>query len=151
MVAKLLRRADTTIEVEIAANRGSAQPAEAERLAKREVALAEGRARASELDGQGEAAKIAQVGHAEADVSRQKVEAFTDPRPYALNLVAAKLADSKQPLVPERVVLLGGDGKSAAETGLFQTLMQVLATWQAMNPHEQSGPRPVDPPADIAA
>ena len=120
---------DTSIEIEIAGNRGSAQLAEAERLAKREIALAEGRARASELDGQGEAAKIAQIGRAEADVSRQKIEAFTDPRLYALNLIAQHLAHSEQPLVPERVVTLGGDGKGA-DAGLFQHIMQVLMTWQ---------------------
>ena len=100
----------TQVEIEIAGNRGSAQLAEAAQLAKREVALAEGRARATELEGQGEASKIAQVGQAEADVSRQKVEAFTDPRLYAINLVAQQLAHSEQPLVPERLVVFGGNG-----------------------------------------
>lgn len=122
----------TRVEVEIAGNRGAAQLAEAERLAKRDIALAEGRARATELEGQGEAAKIAQIGQAEANVSRQKVEAFTDPRLYALSIVSQQLAHSEQPLVPERVVLFGqgGDGKTPAETGLFQSIMQVLTTWQ---------------------
>ena len=123
----------TRVEIEIAGNRGSAQLAEAERLAKRDIAQAEGRARATELEGQGEAARIAQVGEAEANVSRQKVAAFTDPRLYALNLVAGQLANSQQPLVPERVVLFGGgpgDGKSTAEVGLFQSILQVLTTWE---------------------
>lgn len=136
----------TKVEIEIAANRGAAQLAEAERLAKREVTLAEGRARATELEGQGEAAKVAQVGQAEADVSRQKVEAFTDPRLYAINLVAQQLAHSEQPLVPERVVLLGenGNGK-AAEVGLFQSILQVLTTWQEMKTDpEPPKPTPVD-------
>ena len=124
----------TRVEIEIAGNRGSAQLAEAERLAKRDIALAEGRARSTELEGQGEAAKIAQVGQAEANVSRQKVEAFTDPRLYALSLVAQQLVHSEQPLVPERVVLFGGqgaDGKGGGgETGIFQSILQVLTTWQ---------------------
>jgi uncharacterized membrane protein YqiK len=133
---------ETRIEIEIAANRGAAQLAEAERLAKREVALAEGRSQAAQLGGQGEAAKIAQIGQAEADVSRQKVEAFTDPRLYALNLVAQQLAHSEQPLVPERVVLLGGhDGKEAAETGLFQSILQVLTTWKEIG-DEPEPPKP---------
>ncbi len=141
---------DTSIEVEIAANRGAAQLAEAERLAKREVALAEGRARAIELEGQGEAARVAQVGRAEADVSRQKIEAFTDPRLYALNLVAQQLAHSEQPLVPERVVTLGGDGKqTGAESGLFQSIMQVLMTWQ--NIGDTPPPTPMPPQEKKAA
>jgi hypothetical protein len=139
----------TKVEIEIAGNRGAAQLAEAERLAKREIALAEGRARATELEGHGEAAKIAQVGQAEADVSRQKVEAFTDPRLYAINLVAQQLAHSEQPLVPERVVLLGGGGeKNASEVGLFQAILQVLTTWQEIKPEPPAPPRPVD---DLAA
>jgi uncharacterized membrane protein YqiK len=121
----------TRVEIEIAANRGSAQLAEAERLAKRDIALAEGRARSAELEGQGEASRTLQVGQAEANVSRQKVEAFTDPRLYALNLVSGQLANSKQPLVPERVVLFGdGGGKNHSEIGLFQSILQVLTTWE---------------------
>ncbi|MEO8754949.1 MAG: SPFH domain-containing protein, partial [Casimicrobiaceae bacterium] len=137
---------ETRIEIEIAGNRGAAQLAEAERLAKREITLAEGHARAVELDGQGEAAKIAQVGQAEADVSRQKVAAFTDPRLYALNLVAQQLAHSSQPLVPERVVLLGGgDGKDAVETGLFQSILQVMTAWKEID-SDPEPPRPAPEP-----
>ncbi len=144
----------TRVEIEIAGNRGAAQLAEASQLAKREIAIAEGRARASELEGQGEAAKIAQVGEAEANVSRQKIEAFTDPRLYALNLIGAQLANSKQPLVPERVVLLGGSGDSvggapgSGEVGIFQAIMQMLAAWQHMA--EPPAPVKTEPPRDLA-
>jgi uncharacterized membrane protein YqiK len=139
----------TRVEIEIAGNRGAAQLAEAERLAKRDIALAEGRARSAELEGQGEAARVAQVGHAEAEVSRQKVEAFTDPRLYALNLVAQQLAQSEQPLVPERVVLFGnGDGKNAAEVGLFQSILQVLTAWKEIDADSEP-PKPT--PFDKAA
>ena len=60
----------TRIDIEVAANRGSAQLAEAERLAKRDIALAEGESRSKELLGIGEAARIASVGAAEANVNR---------------------------------------------------------------------------------
>ncbi|RYD30802.1 MAG: hypothetical protein EOP86_19240, partial [Verrucomicrobiaceae bacterium] len=100
----------TKIEIEIASNRGAAQLAEAENLALREVKLAEGQSRAAVLLGQGEASRISQVGQAEASVSEQKVRAVGDPRLYALNLVATQLAQSRQPLVPERLVVLGGGG-----------------------------------------
>ncbi len=138
------------MEIEIAGNRGAAQLAEAERLAKREIAIAEGHARANELLGQGEASKIAQIGEAEAGVSRLKVEAFTDPRLYALNLVAGELSHSTQPLVPERVVIIGGDGQRAADTGLFQNIMQVLMTWQNIGDGEPPKPTPM-PPAERKA
>jgi uncharacterized membrane protein YqiK len=137
----------TRVEIEIAGNRGAAQLAEAERLAKRDVALAEGRARATELEGQGEAAKIAQIGQAEADVSRQKVEAFTDPRLYALSLVTQQIVHSEQPLVPERVVLFGQDGKSGGDTGLFQAILQVLTTWQDIGGDGKSATATIIKPA----
>jgi len=136
----------TRVEIEIAGNRGSAQLAEAEQLAKRDIAQAAGRARSTELEGQGEAAKVAQIGQAEANVSRLKVEAFTDPRLYALNLIAGQLANSKQPLVPERVVLFGqGEGKGAPETGLFQSILQVLTAWQNIG-GETEPPKPAPKP-----
>jgi uncharacterized membrane protein YqiK len=136
----------TRVEIEIAGNRGAAQLAEAERLAKREITIAEGHARAVELEGQGEAAKVAQIGQAEAEVSRQKIEAFTDPRLYAINLVAQQLAHSEQPLVPERVVLLGGQGeKNASEVGLFQAILQVMTTWQEVKSDpEPPKPKPIE-------
>ena len=132
----------TKIEIEIASNRGAAQLAEAENLARREVTLAEGQGRAAVLIGQGEASRIAQVGEAEARVSELKVEALGDPRLYAMNLMATQLAQSVQPLVPERLVILGGQGEGNAspQTSLFQTLMSVLTTWQATQQVQEEKP-----------
>lgn len=154
--AKQTHLTETHIEIQVAANRGSAQLAEAERLAKREIAMAEGQARVAELAGQGEAArirqvaeaeagKIASIGRAEADVSRQKVSAFGDNRLYALNLVASELADSKQPLVPEKLVMLGGEGGgSSAQAGVFQAMMQLLTAWDTLKEESPgiAGPPP---------
>ena len=47
------------IEIEVAANRAEANLAEAQRNAKRDIAIAEGRAQAAKLEGEGEAAKRA--------------------------------------------------------------------------------------------
>jgi len=150
---------ETQIEIQVAANRGSAQLAEAERLAKREIAMAEGQARVAELNGHGEAARIrqiaeaeagriARVGEAEADVSRQKVAAYGDNRLYALNLVASELANSKQPLVPEKLVMLGGDGKDAAQAGVFQAMIQLLTAWDTLKEVDESEAEitPIEPP-----
>lgn len=149
---------ETQIEIQVAANRGSAQLAEAERLAKREIAMAEGQARVAELTGLGEAARIrqiaeaeagriARVGEAEADVSRQKVAAYGDNRLYALNLVASELADSKQPLVPEKLVMLGGDGKESAQAGVFQAMIQLLTAWDTLKEVDvpEAGLTPIEP------
>ena len=48
----------TKVEIEIASNRGAAQLAEAQNMAKREVTLAEGQGRAARLLGEGEASRI---------------------------------------------------------------------------------------------
>ena len=149
---------ETQIEIQVSANRGSAQLAEAERLAKREVAMAEGQARVAELVGQGEAArirqiaeaeagKIARIGEAEAEVSRQKVAAYGDNRLYALNLVASELARSEQPLVPEKLVMLGGDGRDAAQAGVFQAMMKLLTAWDCLKETDATGEpaTPIDP------
>ena len=122
----------TKIDIEIAGNRGSAQLAEAERLAKRDIALAEGESRSKELLGLGEAARIAAVGAAEASVNRQKVDAYGDPRLYVANLLGDQLSRSHQPLVPERLIVLGGAtdeaGKPKAQgSALLNLVLGLLA------------------------
>ena len=123
------------IEIEVAANRGEAQLAEAQRLSKREIALAEGQSRAQEPLGKGEASKIAQVGLSEATVSLQKIRAYGDPRLFALNLVAEHFAQSAQPLVPERLLVMGGeagkDGDSPVVLNVFGQLLGLLLSEKA--------------------
>ncbi|RYD46525.1 MAG: hypothetical protein EOP83_29520, partial [Verrucomicrobiaceae bacterium] len=150
---------ETQIEIEVSANRGSAQLAEAEKLAKREIAMAEGQARVAELTGKGEALrirqiaeaeadKIARIGESEAEVSRQKVAAYGDNRLYALNLVAGELANSKQPLVPEKLVMLGGTegGGAGAQAGIFQAMMQLLTAWDNLREEPIPEVIPAEPP-----
>jgi regulator of protease activity HflC (stomatin/prohibitin superfamily) len=118
------------IEIDVATNRAEAQLAEAHRLAKREIALAEGRAQAQKLEGEGEAAKVTQVGMAEATVFLQKIKAYGDPRLFALRDLAERFANSKQPLVPERVFISGADGKDG-NVSLLQTLLGMLVAEKA--------------------
>jgi len=162
VAARQTHLTETQIEIQVAANRGSAQLAEAERLAKREIAMAEGQARVAELNGHGEAlrirqiaeadaSRIAQIGEAEATVSRQKVAAYGDNRLYALNLVASELAKSEQPLVPEKLVLLGGgdNGQLGAQAGVFQAMMQLLTAWDTLKetqPEIPVAPAAPEPP-----
>jgi hypothetical protein len=104
----------TRIDIEIAGNRGEAQLAESRRLARRDVARAVGESRSKEVLGRGEASRIAQVGLSEAGVLLQKVRAYGDPRLFALNLVAERFATSAQPIVPERLLVMGGESGSAS-------------------------------------
>jgi uncharacterized membrane protein YqiK len=119
---------ETRVEVEIAGNRGAAQLAEARRLAERDVARAEGESRARELLGRGEASRVAQVGLAEAGVTLRKVRAYGDPRLFALNVVADRFARSAQPIVPERLLVMGGgaDG-TGTPAGASNVLSQLVA------------------------
>ncbi len=118
----------TRIDVDVAANKGEAQLAEAQRLAKRDIARAEGESRSKELIGKGEGARIAQTGLSEAAVFLQKIRAYGDPRLFALSLVADQFAKSTQPLVPERLLLMGGakDGETKADFASVSTLGQLL-------------------------
>ncbi len=73
-------------------------------------------------------------GEAEANVLRKKVTSYTDPRLYALSLVARNLAASRQPLVPERLFVAGGDGRAEdrlSAQGLLGTLIQLLVAEKA--------------------
>ena len=115
----------TKIDIEVAGNRGEAQLAEAQRLSRRDIARAEGESRSRELLGRGEAAKIAQVGLAEAAVSLQKIRAYGDSRLFALNLVAERFAGSAQPIVPGAVAGNGWCWRREARPWVFKRLQPV--------------------------
>jgi uncharacterized membrane protein YqiK len=159
--AKQTELTQTRIEVEVAGNRGEAQLAEARRLADRDVVragaesrsrellaaadgrakelLGEGEGRSREAIGRGEAARIAQTGLAEAAVVLQKVRAYGDPRLFALNLVSEQFAHSAQPIVPERLFVLGAQGEgipsggagAAAGANVFSQLAALLLAERA--------------------
>lgn len=151
----------TRIDIEVSANKGESALAEAQRLAKRDVARAEGESQSRaiqaqgdrqaaisraegesrsreligkgegariESQGKGEASRIAQIGLSEAAVNLQKIRAYGDPRLYALNLVSDQFAKSAQPIVPERVFIMGGgkDGEGKADVGSVNLLSQLL-------------------------
>jgi hypothetical protein len=145
--AKAERQTELTqsaIAVEIAKNRGQAEFAEAEQLAKKQVTLAEGEARSKELIGKGESSRIAQVGLAEAAVTLQKVSAFRDPRLYALNVFADQFSKSVQPLVPSRLFISNGggskDGENQGTGSVLETLLSLILSEKAgINLQENTG------------
>jgi hypothetical protein len=54
-----------------------------------------------------------QEGLAEASVLQRKIASYGDPRLFALTFAARELAQSQQPLVPERLFMTQGGGESA--------------------------------------
>ncbi len=111
----------TKIGIEIAINNADAEVAQAERQAKKAIALAEGEASAAEE---------MQLGMAQAAVLLQKVTAYRDPRIFALSNIVPELAKSEQPLVPERLVITGngghGDGAGMGGGSVFESLMAII-------------------------
>jgi uncharacterized membrane protein YqiK len=108
-----------------------AELARSRRQAEQTVVLAEADAQRRTLDGRGESQRVMQVGLSEAAVLLQKIASFGDPRLYAMSQVSAHMAQSKQPLVPERVFVsgaVGGDGESqlGPTGGLLGTLISLL-------------------------
>ncbi len=127
IAAKQDELTQSKVEIEVAANRAEAQLAEAERMAKRDITLAEGRSKAQRLEGEGEAAKISQIGLAEASVFQEKIKAYGDPRLFALRDLSERFSNSTQPLVPERVFITGGNNDAeAGQFGVLQTLLGLL-------------------------
>ena len=125
--AKQTELTQTRIDVEVAGNKGEAQLAEARRLAERDIARARGEALSKELLGRGEASRVAQVGLSEAGVLLQKVRAYGEPRLFALSLVADRFASSAQPIVPERLLVMGGNGDGHDAAGGSNVLNQLVA------------------------
>src|SRR5262249_3433578 len=78
------------------------------------------------LAGRGEAQRIMQTGLSEASVLMRKISSFGDPRLYALSVVAEHLAQSKQPLVPERVFVSGGGTETNQAGGTLGLLFNLL-------------------------
>jgi uncharacterized membrane protein YqiK len=130
MVDKQAELTQTHIDIEIAGNRGEAQLNEARRLAERDVTRADGEARSRELIGRGEASRIAQTGVAEAGVFVKKIQAYGDPKLFALGLLSEQMAHSEQPLVPQRVLMMGAEGSASggpvAGISLFGRLLALL-------------------------
>ena len=127
---------NTKINIEVAGNQGRAEFANAQQLAQRDIARAQGEAQSQELLGKGQASQIGQVGLSEAAVFLQKIRAFGDPRLFALNIVSEKFANSAQPIVPQKLLVMG-DGKSGDDnqsipsSGLLGQLLTLIMAEKA--------------------
>jgi uncharacterized membrane protein YqiK len=103
-----------------------AELARSRRQAEQTVIVAEADAKQKYLVGRGEAQRVMQVGLSEASVLLRKISSFGDPRLYALSIVTEQLANSSQPLVPERLFVSGTDGKETAGGGSAVSMLGML-------------------------
>ncbi len=104
-----------------------AELARSKREAEQRILLAEADGRQRMLIGKGESQKLLQIGLSEAVVLMRKIRSLGDPRLYTLQEVAAKLASSQQPLVPERLFVTSNSSDEAnVGAGTLQTLLQLL-------------------------
>ena len=128
---------NSLVQIRIAENEAEAQLARARKQAEQVVVTAQAESQSQILAGRGEGARILQEGLSEASVLVRKIQSFSDPRLYALSVVAQNLANCTQPLVPERVFIAGGAGANAngessltggaaAGSGLMGLLLSLL-------------------------
>jgi uncharacterized membrane protein YqiK len=140
---------NSLVQIKITENEAEAQLVKARKQAEQVVVTAEAESQERVLAGRGEGARILQEGFSEASVLLRKIQSFSDPRLYALSIVAQGLSKCNQPLVPERVFISGGagtpgaDGQSPtgalASNGVFGLLLNMLVA-------EKSGFQLIDQP-----
>ncbi len=140
-LARARKQAEQTVVM------AEADLAKSRRQAEQTVVLAEANSQERELQGRGEAQRIAEVGLSEAAVLLRRIMSYGDPKLYAVSLLAEQLSKSKQPLVPQRVFVAGapssngdGNGSHADPTaGLFGMLISLLvAEKSGFSPEKQS-------------
>lgn len=146
-LARARKQAEQTIvnaEAELARSRrhaeqllvgADAELAKSRRQAEQTVVTAEAQSQERVLAGRGEAQRLLQIGLSEALVLLRKVSSLGDPRLYAVSQVAQHLANSSQPLVPERVFVASpaGDGLPGAggASGMLGILVNLLVAEKA--------------------
>lgn len=114
-----------------------AELARSRKQAEQTIVLAQAEAEQRALAGKGEAARVAQIGLADASVLLKKIQSFSDPRIYALTQVVSHLVESKQPLVPQHVFMAGSStygpdgGHPDAAQGMLGLLMNLLVAEKA--------------------
>ena len=142
---------NSLVQIQIAENEAEAQLARARKQAEQVVVTAEAESQQRILAGRGEGARILQEGFSEASVLLRKIQSFSDPRLYALSIVAQNLAKCSQPLVPERVFIAGGGGAGGQPAMVSRPPGRLAATgcsaccstcWWPRNPASSSSTSP---------
>jgi uncharacterized membrane protein YqiK len=143
-LARARKQAEQTVVV------AEAELAKSRRQAEQTVVLAEANSQERELQGRGEAHRIAEVGMSEAAVLLRRIASYRDPKLYAISLLAEQLSKSTQPLVPQRVFVTGtpsGNGAGAQldpASGLFGMLISLLVAEKSGFSLEKTNPALAD-------
>jgi hypothetical protein len=115
------------IAIEVAANEGEAIARKAEQEANKIVSIAKADAERIKFEGNAEAEKEAAVGTAKATAIEKQVEAYGGASYRLTQEIADKLSeairDSKNPIVPNTVVNMGGGEQSNT---IVDTLLNLL-------------------------
>ncbi|HRX78758.1 MAG TPA: SPFH domain-containing protein, partial [Pirellulaceae bacterium] len=128
------------VRIEIAKNQGEAELEQARMRAEQTIVdaeadhrkhllMAEADGKAKKLLGEGESTRVALEGEAQANVLRQQIESYGDPRLYAVSIVSKHLAQSRQPLVPQQLFMTraASDGDSSnGDQGPLGMLIEML-------------------------
>ena len=77
-----------------------------------------------------------------------KIDSYRDPRLYAVAIVADKLRQSQQPLVPSQLINFGGDGENG-QTSMLGALLSLL-TAEKLGVEIQPPKLPAETPAAVA-
>jgi uncharacterized membrane protein YqiK len=148
-LARARKQAEQTVvnaEAELARSRRQAEQlvvgadaelAKSRRQAEQIVVTAQAESQQRVLTGRGEAQRVLQVGLSEALVLLRKISSYGDPRLYAMSGVAERLAQSNQPLVPERVFVAGateGTNGAGGPGGMLGLLVSLLVAEKAGMP-----------------
>jgi uncharacterized membrane protein YqiK len=123
---------NSLVQVRIAENEAEAELVRARKQAEQLVVTAQAESQQRVLAGRGEGSRLLQIGLSEASILLRKIQSFSDPRLYALSLLAEQLSRSTQPLVPERVFVAGNNGSASdghadmASSGMLGLLINLL-------------------------
>ena len=124
---------NSLVQIKIAENEAEAQLARARKQAEQVVVIAEAESQSQILAGRGEGARILQEGLSEASVLVRKIQSFSDPRLYALSVVAQNLATALSLWFPNEssspgrgTAGSGGDGQAGMGAGAGHGLVGLL-------------------------
>ncbi len=112
----------------------------AEAQAKQAQLIGQGEGQKAALTGEGEGRGIAAIGNAEAQVLQLKINAYGDPRLYAMAIVADELRQSQQPLVPSQLINFGagGDGQVSNMLGALLSILTSEKLGIKIKPEEEA-------------
>jgi uncharacterized membrane protein YqiK len=138
----------SAVQVRVLENEGSAALARATKDAETIRVTAQAQGDRQRLEGDGEAARIAAIGAANAGAIDAQVRAYGGSEYRLAEQIATRLfeavAQGHQPVVPQIMVTgEGGNGQNGLVTGLIASLMPILRERSAELPSPPPAPAPV--------